>query len=371
MPEVIRQQVLEALPSYNEAEVRFHVLDVILRALGYPETPGTYLKLEEKLDYPYYYIGRKNKKKDLPVGFPDYRAGVLGGRGSFIVEAKAANVALSPADVEQAHSYAAHVEVGADFFVLCNGLEVRVYETLAGLHIDPIVAIPLSEINARFHELENVLAPPNLTRLCRKTYDLELKLADGLPSAITIRDGAYDMRHWEMRLFLNGIDVTEQFKPHFRDVEEQMAMLQRDFELRVGEGKVRRDEEGRIVADVSFIGATRNNDEAMKLIGLDRFRFSTSEQFISTNPDEPTIFESTSDFQVAKGTTLPPMFGQAVPIELDVDMNIYVKSRMYLSGGVVSGDYLALADYHFVYPGLGQLDLELDLAGGALLRILG
>lgn len=370
MTDLLSDAVLRAASAFNEAEVRFHVIDPIVRALGYPSGDTTYLKLEEKLDYPYFYIGRKNKKKDLPVGFPDYRAGVLGGRGCFIIEAKAANVALSRAEIEQAHSYAAHIEVGADFFLLCNGLELQIYETFSGLLAPPIVRLPIDEINRRFHEIENVLAPDRLLLHCRRTYDLDLKLAQGLGSSVKIRDGYYDMQYWDINVFLNDADVTAQFKPHLAQVEQQMETLQREFELRVGDGLVKRDGDGRILASVTFVGATKNNDAAMKLIGLDRLEFSTNDEFLSLDPDKPTIFESTADFRVVKGTKLPPMFGQTVPIDLDVDMDLYVKTRMFSDGQCVSGDYLALANYNFLFPGLGRIRLGLDLAGAASLRLL-
>lgn len=361
--------VLES-PAYNEAEVRFHIIDPIVRALGYTGRDAVYLKLEEKLNYPYFYIGRKNKRKDVPLGFPDYRAGILGGRGCFIIEAKGADVGLSREDVEQAHSYAAHAEVGADYFMLCDGLHVEVYETLSGPQSTPIVSLQTPEINARFHELENVLAPANLERHCRKTYDLNLKLGDGLGSSVKIRDGVYGMESWDYRIFVNDVDATALLKQNFRQLDEQMALLNREFELRVGDGLIRRDEDGRIVANVTFVGATKNNTAAMKLIGMDKLSFSTSEKFLSSDLEQPSMFESTADLKVAKGTKLPPMFGDAVPIDLDVEMDVFVKTRMYYDGQTVAGDYLALADYKANVPGMGRLRFELDLAGAASLRLM-
>jgi hypothetical protein len=131
--------------AYNEAEVRFHFIDPLMRKLGYPERDDVYFKLEEKLEYPYFHIGHKSKKKDQPLGFPDYRAGLKGRRGSFIVEAKAAKVGLSMHDVEQAHSYAAHAQVGANYFVLCDGIQFAIYETLSGPDKAPLVEMQVSE----------------------------------------------------------------------------------------------------------------------------------------------------------------------------------------------------------------------------------
>lgn len=175
--QVITDAAMAAAPHYNEAEVRFHVLDPVMRILGYHDAVDAYLILEEKLEYPYLHIGRRSKK-DLPLGFADYRAGIKGARGSFVVEAKAGKIPITAKEVEQAHSYAAHAQVGASYFVLCNGSVLNVYETLSGPHTDPIVELPLSDLNARFHELENILSPSSLERNCRVAYDKKLKLAE-------------------------------------------------------------------------------------------------------------------------------------------------------------------------------------------------
>lgn len=97
--QIITDDAAKAASTYNEAEVRFHIIDPIVHSLGYPGTEDVYLKLEEKLSYPYFHIGHKSKR-DVPIGFPDYRAGLRGARGSFIVEAKAGNVPITQEEVE-------------------------------------------------------------------------------------------------------------------------------------------------------------------------------------------------------------------------------------------------------------------------------
>ena len=91
--EVVTQKAIEAAPAYNETSIRFHIIDPILRALGYPHADEVYLELEEKLEYPYVHIGHRSKK-DIPIGYPDYRVGLKGARGSFIVEAKAGSIPI-------------------------------------------------------------------------------------------------------------------------------------------------------------------------------------------------------------------------------------------------------------------------------------
>jgi hypothetical protein len=364
-------QLLASVRSYNEAEVRFHVIDPILRALGYPGDDDVYLKLEEQLSYPYYHIGRKSKKRDLPLGFPDYRAGLKGDRGSFIVEAKAATAGTTEADIEQAHSYAAHAQVGANYFVLCDGMKVAVFETLQGPTKHPIVDISISQIDARFHELENILSPQSLAKNCRVAYDRGLKLCEGLSSAVKIHSGEYGLDHWSYRIFVNDIDATELLKrslPQLGEVDRQMEMLQNDFELRVSAGSVFRDESGRIQGQVNFSGVTKNSDAGMKLLGVDRMAFSTSYQFLSLDPNNQTKFESNSDFSLEKGSLIAPLFGAAVASNVQVNGDVLVSARMYKKDDYFLGDYGALANYRSNTP-FGQMNVELILSGPFTLKI--
>ncbi|MDP2731553.1 MAG: type I restriction enzyme HsdR N-terminal domain-containing protein [Hoeflea sp.] len=266
--QVISNDAVNAAPRYNEAEIRFHIIDPIIRILGYPGEDNVYLNLEEKLEYPYLHIGRRSKK-DLPLGFPDYRAGLKGARGSFITEAKAGNIPITSREVEQAHSYAAHAQVGANYFVLFNGSAVYVYETLSGSTAAPLAQIPLSELNERFYELENILAPASLAKNCQVKHDTKLKLADGLGSSVKIRSGHYLMSDYEYRIMVNGQDCTEllrQSVPQFAIMDQQLELLKTSFELRVSGGFAERGTDGRITAHVEFTGATVHNHQAMAIM---------------------------------------------------------------------------------------------------------
>jgi Type I restriction enzyme R protein N terminus (HSDR_N) len=370
---IITQQLLDALPTCNETEIRFHLVDPILRLLGYPGSDEVYVKLEEKLEYPYYHIGHKSKKRDQPLGFPDYRAGLKGARGSFIIEAKAGSVVVSQEDVEQAHSYAAHAQVGANYFVLCDGTSLSVFATLSGPDHTPIVEMLVSEIDIRFHELENVLSPKNLAENCRVTHDLNLKLCDGLKSSVKIRSGEYNMDGWEIRVFVNETDLTAFAKatlPQFVQMEEQLAILQREFELKVSDGLTKRDDDGRISARVHFEGVTKNNQAGMKLLGIDNMSWSTNDKFISIDAGNPTAFESTADFSLEQGAMIAPLFGSAVPSERDIAGEFFISARVHKSGDQLLGEYVAMADYRFEMPGLGATRVEFDFFGQLSLRLI-
>jgi Type I restriction enzyme R protein N terminus (HSDR_N) len=364
--QIITKDSVNAAPNYNEAEVRLHIIDPMIRQLGYVGGSNCYLSLEERLEYPYVHIGRRSKK-DLPLGRVDYRAGLNGARGSFVIEAKAGNVPITSREVEQAHSYAAHAQVGANYFVLCNGTAISVYQTLSGSTAAPIASIPLGEVNERFHELENILSPANLEKNCLVKHDIGLKLAEGLGSSVRIRSGNYIMSSYGYRFLMSGQDLTESLRqsaPQISTLDTQLELIKTSFELRVSDGEVWRDEDGRINAHVKFDGATLHNLKAMEIIGITEVAFVTADNFISIDPESPTVFESLTDFTVSRGTMMPELFGGAQIIEGDITGNMFIKAAMHYSGGQLMGQYISLSDQSASIPGMATpLLIEMDIAG--------
>ncbi|MFG1423988.1 hypothetical protein [Roseixanthobacter liquoris] len=365
--EIIKKNTLENAPKYKEAEIRFHIIDPILRHLGYPDSEDVYLFLEEKLEYPYFHIGGRSPKKDLPLGFPDYRAGLKGARGSFIVEAKAGRVPITKLEVEQAHSYASHAQVGANFFILCNGIEIKIYGTLSGPNADPITSIAISKINDKFHELENILSPKSLEKNCAIRFDKKLKLCDGLSSSARLRSGQYNLSDYYYTIYLNDEKITDEMIsliPEFSTMTQQLDLLKTHFDLQVTDGNIERMEDGRIVADMYFRGVTKENDAAMKMMGIDHAFFATADEFLSKNETNPTIFESTKDFSVSKGAMMPrTLFGGLTEAECDLSGDLFIKAAMSFDGRSISGKYLALAQYNAKLNIYQKLKLETEFFG--------
>jgi len=368
--DVIKSAAIEAGPHYNEASVRFHIIDPLIRQLGYLDHESTYLKLEEKLEYPYIHIGHRSKR-DVPLGFPDYRAGLKGARGSFIVETKPGSTPITKREVEQAHSYAAHAQVGANYFVLSNGVGLRVYETLSGSGADPILTIPISQLNSRYHEIENILSPANLAKHCKVEYDRKLKLCDGLGSTASIRSGAYKMSDCEYRMLVNGEDQTELFRAHAPQIvqmDQQMELLKSVFELRVEEGTAWRDEDGLITAHVRLGGATVPNLEAMRLMGIDEIWLRTSDESLSTDANCPTIFEATNNFSVPKGAIMPLLLGGMGEVDSDLEGGLFLSVAMHFDGKEMLGQYRSFSDFDVKLPFAATFKVEMDITGTFVLR---
>ena len=357
--------------SYNETEVRFHIIDPILRSLGYGNGDDVYLYLEEQLEYPYLHIGRRSKR-DQPIGIADYRAGVKGARGSFVVEAKAGSVSISERDIEQAHSYAAHAQVGANYFVICNGIELLIFETLSGSAASPIVDIKVSEISNRFHEVQNILAPRNLIKYCTITYDRGLPMADGLGSSARIRTGRYKLSEYDLKILVGGRDCTEfirQSVPKVAEMEQHLELLKTSFELRISDGSVTRGSDGKIIAHVKFDGATISNEEAMMLLGIREVTFVTNDKFISTDSGNPTIFETRKDIALARGASMPTMFGEVLQTPSDLKGGMFIKAAMYLRENHICGEYKSLSNQEMAGPGGIQIVCESEMVGTFELKL--
>jgi hypothetical protein len=151
-------------------------------------------------------------------------------------------------------------------------------------------------------------------------------------------------------------------------MDQQLEMLKSVFELRVEEGDVVRDEDGRITAHARFAGATLQNAEAMRIMGIDEIWFTTSEKFISTDCDNPTIFEATKDFALAKGATIPLLLGGMGEMDSDVEGGLFIKVAMHFDGNEILGQYRSFADYNIKLPFAATLKLEMDIAGTFVLR---
>jgi hypothetical protein len=150
-----------------------------------------------------------------------------------------------------------------------------------------------------------------------------------------------------------------------------MAMIARrsNFEMRVSDGFVKRGDDGKIIAHVEFAGVTTHNSAAMAIMGIDKATFATADQLISTQSNSPSIFESTTDFTVSRGTLLPHLFGAGTELEGDIIGRMYIRAAMYYCAGVVSGEYIAFSDQDIIVPGQKKFRLEMDYAGNFELKV--
>ena len=101
----------------------------------------------------------------------------------------------------------------------------------------------------------------------------------------------------------------------------------------------------------------------MELMGITEASFATADEFISTDPASPTIFESTKDFAVSKGAMIPQLFGGASPMESDLAGDMFIKAAMHYRDGKILGEYIALSDMNIPVPNSSPMVGEMSFSG--------
>jgi len=144
---------LLADPGFKEDAVREELIVPILNRLGYSASGENRIVRSKPLIHPFVYIGTKKYKVNV---IPDYLLAV-GGSTKWVLDAKAPTEAiLAGKNVEQAYSYAIHKDVRVSIYGLCNGHTLAVFHIS---HLKPILNVPLTEINARWDEINRALSP--------------------------------------------------------------------------------------------------------------------------------------------------------------------------------------------------------------------
>lgn len=130
------------LSTFNETDVREAIVAPMLAHLGYKRGGQHNIRTEVSLTYPRNFLGRK-KASDPPLrGKADYTLEV-DGRIRWVVEVKAPGESLSADVIHQAYSYAIHPEVGAVYYCVTNGRELKVFQTNQGTHSNPSSSVPM------------------------------------------------------------------------------------------------------------------------------------------------------------------------------------------------------------------------------------
>lgn len=152
------------LEAMNETDVREIIVRPFLHQLGYRQGTDANILSEKALRYSKVFLGRKNAKNDPDLsGRADYICDVVS-FGRWTVEVKSPRQDLTIDDAHQAHTYAAHPEIGAIFSLLTNGHEFRLYRFSAPEV--PIFTWNVEETEKYLMNIENLLSPEAIKRQC-------------------------------------------------------------------------------------------------------------------------------------------------------------------------------------------------------------
>jgi hypothetical protein len=313
----------------NETDVREMIVRPLLHRLGYAHGTDANIRTEQTFRYGKAFLGRKDPKKDPDlVGRADYIL-ELAGVGRWVVEAKGPSEPLSQEVVDQAHSYAAHPEVAALFFLITNGRSFRLYRT--GALSTPLMAWDHEQTDEIILALSNLVGPDAIRRKTRLLEpDPGKPLAKGVASVTQIIGGYV------------------RYEDHVSNHPLLDMSLINGLELPVTGGRVRRTEDGRLHAQVKVAQSAPMLGELSQLLeNGDGYDFFASDEYVSVDRVAPTIFQNLIRSDVPAGTLVAyPGIGR-VPLPFS-----YKSEAATQAVGFIEGDrFLGTMElsYEFVF----------------------
>lgn len=333
--------------AMNETDVREIVVRPLLHRLGYQHGTENNIRTEVPLRYANAFLGRKNPAKDPPLrGKADYICEVIS-VGRFAVEVKAPNIGLGQDDVEQAHTYSAHPEIAASHFLLTNGREFRIYAT--GKLDVPLLAWQYEETEQVIVAIFNLLSPHAVRRRAARATPAPGKpLGPGIGPSVRILGG--EVRYGEHRtnhpLLAAGVDTY------------------RGRRAGVGQGLVARTQDDRLHARVHIVNAFQELEELNRLAGMsDDFDFYSSDEYVSTDVENPTVFQNIFSANLGRGRRATVVPGLAA-IELPAfACTVFTEATGYINEDIFRG--VLSFDYQYTFhqwPRTGILMLDTGLA---------
>ncbi|MGV2107584.1 type I restriction endonuclease subunit R [Agrobacterium vitis] len=321
---------LHDINSMNEDDVAGELVRPLCRALGYSQgNPEANLRSQVSLQYDKAFLGHKDRKKD-PVlrGRPDFICEVVS-YARWVVEAKKPSITLSQDDSYQGHTYATHPEIAAEFYMLANGREFRLYRV--GNPDRPALTWQKEDTDDLLPALMNFLGPEAMKKRAQVKIDLGKPLAKGLPSSTEIVGGhiIYSRNTTSIPLPVS-------------------AKLDRLTNAVTGRS-VSRNSDGLIVALVEVRSAFAGMDELHKAMGLYPLVFSTSDEYLSSDIEKPSLLQNIMTINLPAGTkfadTMLSPGGGVMPFP--VTTKSYTQAVGFIDGFVLKGTYVIEYEYKF------------------------
>lgn len=150
--------------KWKEIDIREDFIAPLLNILGYSKDTTNDIIREQSLSLSksFHRIGRKRVSIDY---IPTVRL-----KQFWIIEAKPGNKKqMDYGDLLQAHLYARHPEVQANFIVLINGWEIRIYDALySDSWEDPLLICKQEDCYSSFHKLKDMIGAQNMLEFQRQ-----------------------------------------------------------------------------------------------------------------------------------------------------------------------------------------------------------
>jgi hypothetical protein len=313
------------IETMNETDVREIIVRPLLGKLGYQQGTEANIRTETSFRYGQAFLGRKNPASDPAFkdlrGRADYICDVIS-YGRWVVEVKSPTETLTIDDAQQAHTYAAHPEVAALFYLVTNGRMFRLYRV--SYPDTPLFEWRTEETESFFLALFNILSPDAIKKVVHVPVDFGKPLGKGFASKLQIIGGTITYgRH---------TSSNPMFKEGVKQMEGASAGI-------VGVG-VERDDAGQIVGTLQVAGPYSFWDEVNKAAGIEVQRFKTSDEYVSVDQSAPTIFQNFEKAVVPKGAAVQFLPGQPkFPLPFRMAMDVYTEAAGFLHGTEFRGTF--------------------------------
>ncbi len=318
------------IETMNEDDVSGELVRPFCRALGYSQgNPKANLRSQISLRYGKAFLGHKNGARDPEVrGRPDFVCEVVS-YTRWVIEAKKPSIELSQDDSYQAHTYATHPEIAAEFYLLTNGREFRLYR-IANPDA-PLMSWKKEETDGLMPVLENILGPDAMKRRANVKIDLGKPIARGYGSEVEIVGGSivYEKTEATIPLAVNVDGLVNH----------------------VSGRSVKREDTGLIKALVDVESAFKQMQEIHDRMGFNPIQFQTSDEYISSDIDKPTLMQSILTMDFAAGSAFPqtPITpGGILPCR--VAATCYTDAVGFMDGDKFLGSFFISYDYDIGVP---------------------
>jgi Type I restriction enzyme R protein N terminus (HSDR_N) len=342
------------LSKYSEADVRAEIIDRLLAYLGYRSGTENNVVREFTLRYPKISLGRHKGSDPLLQGRADYIVEVRD-IGRWTIEAKPSSREISSEDIEQAYTYAAHHEVQAFFYALCNGVKFYLFRTFDGPRAPPLFEANYSQLDGKLQIVSNLLSPVGFARVKRTgTIDIGEPLASGLGSSARIVGG-----HIQYRTFRASVPIPS-----------HTARLFDGYKVQIASGQITRDENGRVLAEIRVSHFHKMLELMSQQLGLEGIRYFCSDRMVSRDSQSPAIFEGTNVVEFKKGQMLFDVANMQ-PRELLVPgkMTTFTEAIGVLQDNQFVGKFFAVAIWKFEASLIVNAPIVVELEGTFLVRL--
>jgi len=313
------------IETMNEDDVSGEIVRPFCRALGYSQgNPEANLRSQVSLQYDKVFLGHKDAKKD-PVlrGRPDFVCEVIS-YARWVIESKSPAIDLSTDDSYQAHTYATHPEIAAEFYVLTNGRILKIYRV--GQPDKPIWEISIGEIDSHLPALKGFLGPAAMRKRAALVIDKGKPLIPGIGSFAEIVGGSL--------VYTRNVSTLP-------GVEKMDGLVNT-----ITGNRVYRGDDGLIYGEASVRSAFAAMDAVFEAFKFYPLRFSTADEYLSADIERPTILQGLLNVRMPAGTTFPKtIFSPGGVLPIDVKVDAYLEVVGFVESQKMRGTFAMDCEY--------------------------